>query len=220
MALPEAQMLLPAVRPDGPAVPAVLGAAALHRLQPLPARQEQIGLALYVSGVGVPKEHPGVLHHLGADAAPPGLARLVVGVVPGVEAGVPVHRRVAHELPGQPPQLVLLVEGLQLGVHRPAGIFQADPRRHGGGVDFQVVGGGGRHQEEHDPPDKVEYRRGQSVGLDPLPLLADEKILVAAHRLVQVDGVVEGHPLLVFRPDALGRDVLLHQSSASLLPTW
>ena len=177
---------------DAVLLPAPVGAGlGGHVGQPFPPCDDEIGLLLHLPPVGVAEAHPGILQQLGADGPPGGLPGLRLRVKPGVEAGVPVHGGVAHELPQLLAQLDLLADGLKLGVDHIGYPGQIPHLCHpgggqGGGGHLQVVGGDGGHQKEDNPLDEVEHRRGQPIGLNPLPLLADVEILIGLHRIVEV----------------------------------
>ena len=125
---------------------------ALHLLAHVPHQltpgDDDPRLILHLGAVGIPEDDPGVLQQLGADGALGRLPGLHLGVEPAVNAGVPVHGGVAHELPHTLAHLGLLVDGFKLGVDhaaKPLHVALAGLSRGGQGtcVDLQVVGGGG-----------------------------------------------------------------------------
>ncbi|MPM55650.1 hypothetical protein SDC9_102447 [bioreactor metagenome] len=205
----EAVVCVVAVRLDPIRLAAEAFRPAVHVTQRLPPGNEKVGLALHLPTAGISKGHPGVLQQLGVDGPLGCLSGLRLRVEPGKQASVPVHGGVAHKLPNQLSQLVVLEQRLKLPVEQCAQplVFRRVPHVGGGegrGVELDMVGGGGGHQIKYNAPDEVEGGGGQAVGLHALPLLADVKVLVALHRVVEAQPGLKVHSPLVLPPYPAG----------------
>ena len=153
-----------------------------------------------------------IVHDLRADAAAQSESGVNRVVPEREQAAITVHSGVSHILAHEVRHAVefkqpvkFLVDDLRDALHV---LLRALARKRSC-LHLDVVGRDVRNGKQNDLFQEVVYRRRQTLRVHALPLLANEEVLVGAHRLVEVDSGVVAEHFLVLCLYLLRRDLLV-----------